>query len=144
MLSSAADTDLCVFKDLRFFYLENTLRGSFWSVCGGGGDDRSLVITGHECMCTHMLRSHIHQTNALPPSHSQLCFVCCAMREICILLLQILFSTHAPLFICLQLLRLCLATSFATARSVAQIDKVSEVEATDIEVQKNSRRKSWL
>lgn len=32
-------------------------------------------------MCTHMLSSHIHQTNTLPSSHFQLCFVCCAMRE---------------------------------------------------------------
>lgn len=32
-------------------------------------------------MCTYVLGSHIHQTNTLPSSHFQLCFLCCVMGE---------------------------------------------------------------
>lgn len=62
--------------------LKKMLRAYFWSlfefVCVHLGRWR---ITGnqhvYEFMCTHMLSSHIHQTNTLPSSHIQLCFLCC-------------------------------------------------------------------
>lgn len=64
--------------------LENTLRGSFWSlfVCGGKMTDHWQSACAWVCVCVHVLSVHIHQTNTLPSSHFWLCFVCCAMREI--------------------------------------------------------------